>query len=265
MDAYQAIFKRRSVRRFAAQQLSERQFAVVEKSITDAGELLPGQDLRIHVAVNGERVQRTMLGLVGAYGKVRAPHYLIASAVPQGEYLQAVGYRLEHVILELTAAGIATCWIGAHLNQQPIHDVIELPVGHVPVLLVAMGQPEDPASLWRKDAALFKRKPLKALMLSEVSNAWLECLEAARLAPSAMNSQPWRFLLADDDTLHVYQVAGGLLGGKLLQQVNQVDMGIALQHIALAAEATGGQVRFDKQAAPVVPGCIYRVTVERRQ
>lgn len=95
------------------------------------------------------------------------------------------------------------------------------------------------------------------------------CIEAARLAPSACNSQPWRFIVVDSDPLRgrlaqaafsgIYAMnrfaaqAGVLivvvtersryiarLGGMLRGiQYSLVDIGIAAEHIALQAAEEG--------------------------
>lgn len=95
------------------------------------------------------------------------------------------------------------------------------------------------------------------------------CLEAARLAPSACNSQPWRFIVVDDPNLRdrVARAAfSGLyslnrfaakapvlvvaitdrsryiarLGGQLRRvQYSLIDLGIACEHLALQATEEG--------------------------
>ena len=97
----------------------------------------------------------------------------------------------------------------------------------------------------------------------------LECLEAARLAPSADNVQPWRFLVIDDIDLKekfAKEVFSGIYSvskfaakapvlivilarldiianriGKQIQGVNfyLIDVGIAGEHIVLQAEELG--------------------------
>jgi nitroreductase len=97
----------------------------------------------------------------------------------------------------------------------------------------------------------------------------LACIEAARLAPSAENAQPWRFLIVDDPQLKaefaaeafsgVYSfsrfaakapvlivimarldIVAHRLGGRI-QDVSfyLVDIGIAGEHLALQAEEAG--------------------------
>lgn len=97
----------------------------------------------------------------------------------------------------------------------------------------------------------------------------LVCLEAARLAPSAENVQPWRFLVIDDPAVRekfgaevftgIYSISKfaarapvlilmmarlDILAnriGKQIQDVNfyLIDVGIAGEHLALQAEELG--------------------------
>ncbi len=97
----------------------------------------------------------------------------------------------------------------------------------------------------------------------------LKCVEAARLAPSACNSQPWKFILVDDPELKtqvcqeifsgIYSMnqfakeAGALvvvvsekgrflsgLGGQIRDtRYFLVDIGIACEHLVLQAEELG--------------------------
>ena len=97
----------------------------------------------------------------------------------------------------------------------------------------------------------------------------LACLEAARLAPSAENAQPWRFLVVDDPAIREKLSAKAFTGiyamtkfaarapvliliccrvrirthwiGKQIQGVafQLIDIGIAGEHIALQAQELG--------------------------
>jgi len=114
------------------------------------------------------------------------------------------------------------------------------------------------------------RRSIRRFLPSPVDPEKLRaCLEAARLAPSAHNAQPWRFVVVDDPGLKdrltaaafsgiyagskfaaqapiiiVLLVQRGLvahhLGGRL-QNVpyHLIDMGIAGEHIVLQAEELG--------------------------
>ena len=105
----------------------------------------------------------------------------------------------------------------------------------------------------QSDRAYDKERPVEAEKLERI-------LEAARLAPSACNAQPWKFLaskvgkaaaglgmnkFAKDAPVHILVVEESanitsLLGGKVKgKHFPLIDIGIAAAHITLAAENEG--------------------------
>ena len=112
----------------------------------------------------------------------------------------------------------------------------------------------------QSDRSYDKERPVEPEKLERV-------LEAARLAPSACNAQPWRFVVitdkelaqkagkaaaglgmnkfAKDAPVHILVVEESanitsLLGGKVKgKHFPLIDIGIAAAHISLAAEAEG--------------------------
>ena len=134
-----------------------------------------------------------------------------------------------------------------------------------------------------------KRKSVRKYRNEKVPREIIErCLEAARLAPSACNSQPWSFIVADTEPMRtkVAQAAfsgvyamnkfampapvliavlterskfmAALAGTFRGVQYNLVDIGIACAFISLAAEAEGIGLCllgwFDEQAVKNVLG-----------
>ena len=115
-----------------------------------------------------------------------------------------------------------------------------------------------------------KRESCRAYQDKPVEHEKLiQCLEAAHLAPSACNSQPWRFVVAEEPEL-VKEIAGcvydgvtpinrfastvpafvvvvegaaklsALLGGKVKQQeYAQIDLGLTTAQFCLAATELG--------------------------
>ena len=114
---------------------------------------------------------------------------------------------------------------------------------------MAFGKPSGP--LYR-DISGFKRKPLSAI--SEGSDARLE---AARLAPSAINAQNWYFI-AESGKIHCYRKKANPLLGFMFNRMHCVDMGIALCHIAEESESFGF---VKEEGVPVRKGFVYMGTV----
>ena len=81
-------------------------------------------------------------------------------------------------------------------------------------------------------------------LLEQISDRPDPQLEPARLAPSAVNSQPWYFT-HEGDTLHIHCSKKG----------SRLDAGIALAHLFVANRDTFRFFQAEKAAE--VPGCAY--------
>ena len=90
-----------------------------------------------------------------------------------------------------------------------------------------------------------KRKPYSELFFNRDFNTpltendakeYLEPLEMLRIAPSAVNKQPWR-VVKEDDKIHFYLAS--------TNNLNRVDMGIALCHFHLTALENKLEGRFE--------------------
>ena len=81
----------------------------------------------------------------------------------------------------------------------------------------------------QSDRAYDKERPVEAEKLERI-------LEAARLAPSACNAQPWKFILVVEESANITSLLGGKVKGK---HFPLIDIGIAAAHITLAAENEG--------------------------
>ncbi len=80
-------------------------------------------------------------GAIGSYGKVvGAPHLFVVVAGPSAAAQQHAGYTGEACILEATALGLHTCWVGGFFSRSALREVVALspderavavsPVGH---------------------------------------------------------------------------------------------------------------------------------------
>ena len=84
-------------------------------------------------------------------------------------------------------------------------------------------------------------------------------MEPARLAPSAINSQPWYFKHTEDG-FDVYQIRQNILKRQVLKKWNPIDVGIALAHMYVANEKT-----FDfkiKTDFEEINGCTYTGSIK---
>jgi len=106
------------------------------------------------------------------------------------------------------------------------------------VIAMAFGLPAQP--LHREKTSLFKRKNIEEICNTKTKNEIIEC---ARLAPSATNSQPWYFIVAENE-IHTYCVKPNIFTAVLYKKINKIDIGIALCHLWLAFLKEGKNIEF---------------------
>ena len=74
-------------------------------------------------------------------------------------------------------------------------------------------------------------------------------MEMVRLAPSAVNKQPWR-VVVEDDAVHFFEKHSlGTEGGSMDMQ--RIDVGIAVCHFHLALLETGRTGHFERKMPEV--------------
>jgi nitroreductase len=179
-------------------------------------------------------------GLIGSYGRVSgAPSAFVFVGIEGTPGVDAaIGYVGEMAVLAATTVGLGTCWIAGSFDQGVAKDLIEIGpterVYGVSPLGYAKGKGGDALfSGWR---TLHPRKPLTTIAPGcETWPSWARAaVEAGRLAPSAINRQPWRFSFEPDRGLVASVVSGG--SGTLAPEL---DVGIAMLQCEVAATAAG--------------------------
>jgi len=146
-------------------------------------------------------------------------------------------------VLEATRLGLGTCWVTGSYDAQRAGDAVGLAPGEVAAAVCALGYPDE--GRWarfhsrtvRRLAGGHRRKPLTEIVFSErwgqpwspdeADPALVDVFEYSRLAPSATNRQPWRFILRPG---HVVLA---------LVRPAPIDGGIVMAHFALASATLG--------------------------
>ncbi|MDD3985100.1 MAG: nitroreductase family protein [Methanobacterium sp.] len=103
---------------------------------------------------------------------------------------------------------------------------------------------ENLKNLYIDNVNEFKRKSIEKI--SKV-NGLDKVIEAARLAPSATNSQPW-FFTGNNNIIHVYSIKPNFLKNMVVNKYIPMDIGISIYHLKVAAEHMGKvtQIIFDE-------------------
>lgn len=232
MTLYEAIFQRRSIRKYEDVRPDEQVMERIRRFGAELEGLRPA--IRVKWSVIGPDDRRQVKGLFLA----KAPCRMVLYSETCGEYRENAGYLMEQMSLYLHTIGIGSCYQGvARLKND---DETELK----PVMVMAFGYPAEPLARSRID---FKRHELTKL--AKVYGAFgkndYKLLEAARLAPSAMNLQPWRFVVKDG-CIHLFVHRPAKAGYRMQMDMNLFDAGIAAAHILTAAEELWLDVEYMK-------------------
>lgn len=188
---------------------------------------------------------------LGTYGFISgAQHFIVGTMQASAAGFVDFGYRMEWIILQLTALGLGTCWLGGSLKRSEFAKLIGLPENEVIPAVTPVGFPTEKQSvrdrLIRLGASSKKRKPWKEIFFDEdfskpltPENAgrYATALEMVRLAPSASNRQPWR-IVKNGKFYHFYlQRTDRYYRLSPAIDLQKIDMGIAMCHFDLTAGA----------------------------
>lgn len=237
---YSAILQRRSRRQFNRKALPD---GILER-LNEFSRKLNDHVLGSKIIVVNENPDHVFKGAVGSYGKIKgAPAYVAFVGNMDDEAVQEkVGYAGELFVLEATSLGVGTCWVGGFFRPEVVGTQIKL-APHERVLAVSpLGYVSKLLSFEEKVmsglATSHKRKRLETLLTDVPSQPWpswlKSSLEAARLAPSAVNRQPWRFTVEEeavkitvDSPTNSYHIS------------KRLDCGIAMAHLEIGAAHEG--------------------------
>ncbi|MBQ8617768.1 MAG: nitroreductase [Clostridia bacterium] len=175
---------------------------------------------------------------------------------------EAVGYSFEHLVLFAQSLGVGTVWIGGTMDRAAFERAMNLEEDEVMPCVSPLGYPAKKMSLretmMRKGVSADARMAFEALFFDgsfdtaltrERAGKLAQPLEMVRLAPSAVNKQPWRVVLTEDAAHFYLKRSKGFAGGTLDMQ--KIDLGIALCHFDLAAREAGLAPRFVLSAPDV--------------
>ena len=233
---YDAIFSRRSRRKFKKIIMPEDK---IEHLFSVCENFRPFPEARaVFVKKTSDQVYR---GFIGSYGKIEnAPGYVaFIGDMNSSRVQEAVGYTGQGIILEATALELGTCWVGGFFRPEAVDRQIPIAKNERVLAVTPVGIPHDSFSFQEKLMTGFgymhKRKKLNDLVIGTSKLEWMKtALEAARLAPSAVNRQPWRFNLGNnsisisvDKDRDSYKIA------------RRLDCGIAMLHLELGARYSG--------------------------
>lgn len=213
MDLQEAMKKRHSVRTYTAQKITGDVKEKLQQMLTQCN-----GESGLHMQLVLEK-PKAFDSFMAHYGKFSGVQNYIALVGPKGDKLEELcGYYGEKIVLYAQQLGLNTCWVG--LTYSKVKGAFQIGAGEKLCCVIALGYGSTQGSS-------HKSKSVEAV--SQVEGAmpdWFRRgVEAALLAPTALNQQKFQFSLSGNQ---VSVEAGRGFYSK-------VDLGIAKYHFELGA------------------------------
>ena len=221
MTLQEAIVARHSVRRYQEKPIETEAIKRINEEIA-----LCNQEGNLHIQLVTDEPRAFSGSNAFTYGKFSGVGNYLAIIGPKGAD-EAIGYFGERLVLLAQTLGLNSCWVGLTFKKQPdqytiadgekLHCVIALGYG------VTQGV-QHPMRPMEK----FLGAQASRLQTNNLPDWFLRGMEAALLAPTAVNQQKFEFDLIDDHTVSA-RARFTLIG------YGKMDLGIAKYHFEVGA------------------------------
>ena len=216
MNIQEAILARHSVRKYTDQSIEAEKVAAIRAAVERINR---ESGLYIQLVLEEPRAFAAGVWKYGLFSGVK--NYFVMAGPKGREAEEKIGYYGEELVLLAQTLGLNTCWVGLTYKKIPgtftlragdaVHCVISLGYGTTP----GVQHPQKPAEQFYEAA--------------EPVPAWFKAgMEAALLAPTAVNQQKFKFILHEGGKVEAktqFSIAGYLY----------VDLGIVKYHFEAAA------------------------------
>ena len=222
MTLQEAIKTRHSVRKYTDKPIETAKVATLRADIERAN---AESGLNIQLVLDEPKAFSTGMWKYGQFSGVK--NYFVMAGPKGKEAEEKIGYYGERLVLLAQTLGLNTCWVG--LTYKKIPGTYTLREGDIVHCVIALGYGSTPGMQ-------HPLKPIEQFYESEgIPPKWFQDgMEAAMLAPTAVNQQKFKFILHDGNKVAAktsFSMAG----------YTNIDLGIVKYHFELGA----GKDRFD--------------------
>lgn len=223
MEVIQAIMDRHSVRRYLDKPIEAE---IREKLDIYVAEINRISGLHIQVHYDDPKGFDSRLAHYGSFRNVS--NYIILAGKNCKDFDERIGYYGELVVLQAQLLGLNTCWAALTYNRRMVKKMI--PAGEKFSMVVSLGYGETQGVPHKGKNYL----DVVEIAADEMPDWFEDGVEAALLAPTAMNQQKFRARLKANGTPVLEPTGRGSLV--------RVDLGIAKCHF----EVVSGHKVFDR-------------------
>ena len=259
MDYKSLIVNGRSVRHFKETAVDAAKISELQAFIADCKKLVPSIAIEAKFFA-GDDTYKRLYGIAGYQGvMIEAPNYLVLLSEDKPQHLENAGYIGERAILKARDLGLDSCWI-SYSDRDMVKTVLNLDTDMEVVALIALGYASSTKKVEgiaktgdnysqaemsvKKIGSNSERISLEEMVYidkwgnsatSEIleERALLDAFSYARMAPSALNKQPWRFIV--DGGRVILAIDNENYSGSYL---NKIDAGIIMLYFGVILDIT---------------------------
>ena len=213
MNIKEAMVKRHSVRNYTDRPIEEEKAAALRALI---GGYNKESGLHIQLVTNEPKAFGSAMAKYGRFGGVS--NYIALIGKDTEDLDELCGYYGEKLVLEAQMMGLNTCWVA--LTYKKVPDAYEILPGEKLLLVISLGYGKDQGAPHRS------KKIQDVSNVSEDTPGWFRAgVEAALLAPTAVNQQKFRFTYEN----------GKVEARPGVGFYTKVDLGIAKYHFEIGS------------------------------
>ena len=213
MDNFELMQSRHSVRSYTDKAIEDDKAELLKKEIEKAN---AEGGLHMQLVLNEPHAFDSFMARYGKFSGVR--NYIALVGKKGAAEQEKLGYYGERVVLAAQSAGLNTCWVG--MTYKKIDKAFELGKGEKIYGVIALGYGKT------QGKAHAGKKPSDVCDPEGKPEWFMRGVQAALLAPTALNRQGFRFSLNDDG-----KVAACMSPGFY----RSMDLGIVKYHFELGA------------------------------
>ena len=235
MTLQEAIKARHSVRKYTDKPIETAKVATLRADIERAN---AESGLNIQLVLDEPKAFSTGMWKYGQFSGVK--NYFVMAGPNGKEAEEKIGYYGERLVLLAQTLDLNTCWVG--LTYKKIPGTYTLRDGDIVHCVIALGYGINPG-------VQHPMKPIEQFYeADDGAPTWFQAgMEAALLAPTAVNQQKFKFILHDGNKVEAktsFSMAG----------YTNIDLGIVKYHFEVGA----GKDSFEWGSAPsIIEGTGY--------
>ncbi|MCX7774346.1 MAG: nitroreductase family protein [Clostridia bacterium] len=270
-NVLEVIRQRYSVRTYEPKPVEPDKLQKLENFLLTLNKGPFGSKVRYKLIDIGDKADSELKKFI-SYGNIKGARYFIDGTVEKGEMaMEDFGYCMEKAVLFATSLGLGTVWLGGSLNRGVFAEKMNATENEVIPAITPVGYAAEKRGLMdrmlRTMSGGKNRKPFSELFFNgdlsvpldqAAAGKYFDVLEAVRWSPSASNKQPWRIIKdksKNDFHLYISEAPGYNSAIKdIRMQYN--DMGIAMAHFELSAQAQGLSGSWKVQKPPMDSGSL---------